>query len=128
MPETVKTAVAVISIDIEKNSFHVVGLNGAERISLASSGHRDRSGQSPVRHDRLPLNRHRVLLGDARHAATVAHCGRRDILLVWGTRDSDHADAAGPVSAPRSCCVSHTGALSSSFCLDQADPSRPLMT
>jgi transposase len=28
MPETVKTAVAAMGIDIGKNSFHVVGLRG----------------------------------------------------------------------------------------------------
>jgi transposase len=39
MPETVKTVVAVIGIDIGKNSFHVVGLNQRGAIVLRPDGH-----------------------------------------------------------------------------------------
>jgi LysR family hca operon transcriptional activator len=69
----------------------------------------------------LPVRRHRL-----RH--TDPNVGRRDILLVFNTLDSDGVDATETVSTQRSCCVSHKATLSPSLCLDQADPLRPSMT
>ncbi len=39
MAETLKTAVAVIGVDIGKNSFNVVGLDRRGAIVLRQSGH-----------------------------------------------------------------------------------------
>ena len=43
MPATAQTAVAVIGIDIRKNSFHVVGLDSRGAIVLRQSGRVARS-------------------------------------------------------------------------------------
>ena len=43
MPATAHTAVAVIGIDIGKNSFHVVGLDNAVQSCCVRSGHVARS-------------------------------------------------------------------------------------
>ena len=51
MPETVKTAVAVIGIDIGKNSFHVVGLNQRGAIVLRQRWSR---GQVETRFANMP--------------------------------------------------------------------------
>ncbi len=51
MPETVKTAVAVIGIDIGKNSFHVVGLNQRGAIVLRQRWSR---GQMETRFANMP--------------------------------------------------------------------------
>jgi hypothetical protein len=50
MPETVKTAVAVIGIDIGKNSFHVVGLNQRGAIVLTWPG-----GDTVCQHAVVPM-------------------------------------------------------------------------
>ena len=51
MPETMKTAVAVIGIDIGKNSFHVVGLNQRGAIVLRQRWSR---GQVETRFANVP--------------------------------------------------------------------------
>jgi hypothetical protein len=61
-------------------------------------------------------------------AATDADGGRHDILFASDTVDSDDTDATDTAPTQRFCCVPCEAALSSAFCLDQADPSRPLMT
>jgi hypothetical protein len=69
-----------------------------------------------------------MLSGDAGRQPPTRVAGVHDILLVGKTLDGDDTDATDTGSAQRSCCVPCQAALSSAFCLDQADPSRPLMT
>src|ERR1700745_3244955 len=51
MPETEKTTVAVVGIDIGKNSFHIVGLNQRGAIVLRQRGSR---GQVETRFANMP--------------------------------------------------------------------------
>jgi hypothetical protein len=74
------------------------------------------------------LSRHCMLSGNTSGAAADADGGCHDILLVGKTPDGDDTDATDTDSAQRSCCVPCQAALYSAFCLDQADPSRPLMS